>query len=63
MKNLDHQCLGPYLIMAKISSHAFQLGLPLDLHQIHPMFHVSLLEPATPLKFWAATSIHHLQLR
>ena len=50
MKKLDHQHLGPYLITAKISSHAFQLGLPLDLCQIHPIFHVSLLKPATTSK-------------
>jgi hypothetical protein len=46
-KKLDHRRLGPYPITAKISSHAFRLGLPLDLRQIHPVFHVSLLEPAT----------------
>ena len=30
-KKLDYQCLGPYSIIAKISSHTFQLGLPLYL--------------------------------
>jgi transposase InsO family protein len=45
-KKLDHRRLGPNLITAKIL-HAFRLGLPLELQQIHPVFHVSLLEPAT----------------
>jgi hypothetical protein len=45
---LDHKQIGPYPITAKISSHAFRLGLPIDLQQIHPVFHVSLLEPSTP---------------
>ena len=56
-KKLDHSRLGPYLITSKISSHAFRLGLPLDLQQIHPMFHVSLLEPATESKIigWIPT--------
>ena len=49
-KKLDYRHLGPYLITSKISSHAFQLGLPLDLRQIHFVFHVSLLEPATESK-------------
>ena len=58
MKKLDHQCLGPYLITVKISSHLFQLGLPLDLHQIHPMFHISLLEPVTTSEILG----HHVAL-
>ena len=45
-KKLDHQRLSPYPITAKVSLHAFWLGLPLALQQIHPVFHVSLLEPA-----------------
>ena len=46
-KKLDHRRLGPYPIVEKVSSHAFRLGLPLALQKIHPVFHVSLLEPAT----------------
>ena len=43
-KKLDHQRLGPYPITAKISLHAFHVGLPLALCQVHPIFHVSLLK-------------------
>ena len=31
-----------------VSSHAAQLGLPLALQCIHPVFHVSLLQPTDP---------------
>src|SRR5882724_8291416 len=44
-KKLDHRFQGPFLIMEKVSSHAFQLGLSLALLQMHPVFHVSLLQP------------------
>lgn len=47
-KKLDYRKLGPFRIVEKISSHAFKLGLPLSLKRIHPVFHVSLLEPVTP---------------
>src|SRR5882724_3138553 len=33
--------------MEKVSSHAFQLGLSLALLHIHPVFHVSLLQPTS----------------
>ena len=47
-KKLDHRRLGPYPVIEQISTHAVRLGLPLALQQIHPVFHVSLLEPETP---------------
>jgi len=50
MKKLDHRRLGPYAILEKISTHAFRLGLPLSMKAIHPVFHVSLLEPASTSK-------------
>jgi hypothetical protein len=50
-KKLDHKNLGPYPILAHVSSHAVRLGLPLGLRGIHPVFHVSLLEPETPNPF------------
>ena len=31
-----------------VSSHAARLGLPLALQHIHPVFHVSLLQPTDP---------------
>jgi hypothetical protein len=42
---LDHKRLGRFRIIEKISSHAFKLALPPSM-KIHPVFHVSLLEPA-----------------
>ena len=44
LKKLDHQFLGPFPIMERVSSHAFRLGLPLALSHIHPVFHDSLLQ-------------------
>jgi len=42
---LDHRRHGPFKIACKISSHAFRLELHSSM-QVHPVFHVSLLEPA-----------------
>src|ERR1700742_1282956 len=44
-KKLDQRRLGPYKITKANSSHAFRLELPRTLRFIHPVFHVSLLEP------------------
>ena len=41
---LDYQRFGPYMITGKISDVAFRLDLPPHMH-LHPVFHVSLLEP------------------
>ncbi|SJL05244.1 uncharacterized protein ARMOST_08610 [Armillaria ostoyae] len=37
--------LGPFKIIAQLGSHSSTLKLPSDLHAIHPVFHVSQLEP------------------
>jgi len=42
---LDHRRHGPFKIAHKIYSHAFRLELHSSM-QVHPVFHVSLLEPA-----------------
>ena len=47
-KKLDCRHLGPFPILEKISSHTVRLGLPLALQRIHPVFHVSLLQPTNP---------------
>ena len=43
---LDYQRFGPYMITGKTSDGAFLLGLPPHM-RLHPVFHVSLLEPYT----------------
>ena len=50
-KKLDHRRLGPFKILSEVSSHARKLELPLPLKRIHPVFHVSLLEPDHPNPF------------
>ena len=43
---LDFKSLGRFKIIQKISSHAYKLDLPASM-KCHPVFHVSLLEPAS----------------
>ena len=47
-KKLNHRHLGPFPIVEMVSSHAAHLGLPLALQCIHPVFHISLLQPTDP---------------
>jgi hypothetical protein len=42
---------GPFEVIAKPSSVSYTIRLPADLRQIHPVFHVSQLEPHTPNPF------------
>ena len=42
---LDHRRLGPFPIDHAISPSAYRLRLPSYLSRLHPVFHVSLLEP------------------
>lgn len=42
---LDHKRLGPFKVINKISDTNYQLSLPQGI-RIHPVFHISLLEPA-----------------
>ena len=44
---LDHKRLGPFTIEKKIGKAAYRLKLPPTM-RIHPVFHVSLLEPVRP---------------
>lgn len=48
---LDFKKIGKFKVVERIGSHAYKLDLP-DTMNIHPVFHVSLLEPASnnPLK-------------
>lgn len=43
---LDHKKLGPFAIVRCISNVAYELALPPTM-KIHPVFHVSLLEPVS----------------
>jgi transposase InsO family protein len=46
-EKFDFQRLGPFPIAAQINDVAYRLELPSSMH-IHPVFHVSLLEPYQP---------------
>ena len=47
---LDVRRLGPFPISGQVGSSSFRLDLPPTMH-IHPVFHVSLLEPHVPNTF------------
>jgi len=42
---LDVHKLGPFEIVEAVNSRSFRLALPPEMSRIHPVFHVSLLEP------------------
>ncbi|MBW0593112.1 hypothetical protein O181_132827 [Austropuccinia psidii MF-1] len=44
-KKLSEIWLGPFPILKKVSTHAYHLKLPYQWKSIHPVFHISLLEP------------------
>ena len=46
-KKLADRFLGPYEVIAQPGTHSITLHLPDSLRAVHPMFHVSMLEPAT----------------
>ena len=47
-KKLSEKYLGLYEIIARPGSHSVTLQLPDSLRAVHPVFHVSMLEPAIP---------------
>jgi len=47
-KKLSEKNLGPYAIIAQVGSLSFMLHLSDSIHAVHPIFHVSQLEPAIP---------------
>jgi hypothetical protein len=47
-KKLSEKNFGPFEIIAKVGHASFTLRLPDQLRAVHPVFHVSQLEPATP---------------
>ena len=47
-KKLADKFLGPYEVIAQPGTHSVTLWLPDNLRTVHLVFHVSMLEPATP---------------
>ena len=50
-KKLAEKFLGPFEILAQVGSASFTLHLPNSMCGIHPVFHVSMLEPSAPNEF------------
>src|SRR5258706_11780948 len=46
LKKLSKKNLGLYEVIAIPGSHSFTLHLPQHFHSVHPVFHISQLEPA-----------------
>ncbi|MBW0518435.1 hypothetical protein O181_058150 [Austropuccinia psidii MF-1] len=44
-QKLSERVLGPFPILKKVGTHAYHLKLPSQWKSIHPVFHISLLEP------------------
>ena len=44
-KKLDYKYIGPYKVVKRISENNYELNLPPKV-RLHPIFHISLLEPA-----------------
>jgi len=51
LKKLSEKYLGPYKVIAQPSLQSFTLRLPDTIRAVHLVFHVSMLEPATPNTF------------
>jgi len=50
-KKLSEKYLGPYEIIAQPGTLSFTLCLPESMRSVHPVFYVSMLEPATSNTF------------
>jgi len=50
-KKLSKKYLGPYEIISQPSTLSFTLHLPESMRSVHPVFHVSILEPTTSNTF------------
>ena len=49
-RELLERYLGPFKVTGKPSAHSYQIKLPHHLCTIYSVFHISQLEPATPVK-------------
>ena len=47
-KKLAEKYLGPYEIIAQVGTVSWTLRLPDSMRAVHPVYHVSMLEPSTP---------------
>ena len=47
-RKLAEKFLGPFEILAHLGTHSIALQLPDSMRAVHPVFHVSMLEPASP---------------
>ena len=50
-KKLAEKFLGPFEILSQVGSVSFTLHLPDSMYGIHPIFHISMLEPSAPNEF------------
>ncbi|MBW0483368.1 hypothetical protein O181_023083 [Austropuccinia psidii MF-1] len=48
-QKLSERWFGHFPILKKVSTHAYHIKLPSQLKSIHPVFHISLLEPVKTL--------------
>ena len=44
-KKLDYKMRGPFKVKRLIGSYAYELALPYGAGKVHPVYHISLLEP------------------
>ena len=44
-KKLDHNMRGPFKVKGLIGSYAYELALPYGAGNVHPFYHIYLLEP------------------
>ncbi|MBW0548911.1 hypothetical protein O181_088626 [Austropuccinia psidii MF-1] len=49
-KKLSERWLGPFPILNNVSTHVYHLKLPTQWKAMHPVFHISLLEPVKTSK-------------
>jgi len=64
-RKLSDKFLGPYKILALPGTHSITLWLLDSLRTVHPIFHISMLEPATPnpIPDWVQPPPHQSLLR
>src|SRR5258708_7103591 len=62
-KKLSEKNLGPFDIIGKPGTHSISLRLPCQFRSIHPVFHVSQLEPTQPNPFLLQQQLPPLPLQ